>query len=385
MKNIISIFALALLVNFSALAQCTPDPAYANASGSFFPDSLAFITDQAASANVDYVATIDIRTIVDTTITAGGFDATVIIDAFKIHQINGAPAGFTFTGGGATFEQTDPRAADFNDVPDSTWWNVYGTPGDVSTLSSVQGCISITASAATITGLAPATGFTDYPIEILVDARIANAPGVEFLVSNGTWLREEPVGQGPLLFNDYVLRVYAVNPNGPCTPPSVLFAGLNASYSASDSPVTLTGAPAGGTFYGSGVSGNQFDPAAAGLGTHGITYVFEDLNDCLGVYSLCTSVDVQVGVDNPTNIAVDNGLDIYPNPSTGNFNLTLEKASGVVSYTVYDARGREIGYDSFVANGVVNKTINLDQQTDGVYTIQVITPTGTVSQKLVKE
>ncbi|MDX9727666.1 MAG: DUF2341 domain-containing protein, partial [Bacteroidales bacterium] len=37
-------------------------------------------------------------------------------------------------------------------------------------------------------------------------------------------------------------------------------------------PLALTGYPAGGTFLGPGVSGNSFNPAAAGVGTHTITY-----------------------------------------------------------------------------------------------------------------
>ena len=47
-----------------------------------------------------------------------------------------------------------------------------------------------------------------------------------------------------------------------------------------DSPVTLTGSPAGGTFSGTGVSGSQFDPAVAGVGTHAVTYTYTDVNGC---------------------------------------------------------------------------------------------------------
>lgn len=39
-----------------------------------------------------------------------------------------------------------------------------------------------------------------------------------------------------------------------------------------DAPVTLTANPAGGTFSGDGVTGNQFDPAAAGPGIHIVSY-----------------------------------------------------------------------------------------------------------------
>jgi hypothetical protein len=39
-----------------------------------------------------------------------------------------------------------------------------------------------------------------------------------------------------------------------------------------DAPITLTANPPGGTFSGIGITGNQFDPAAAGPGMHVITY-----------------------------------------------------------------------------------------------------------------
>ncbi|TVR85766.1 MAG: HYR domain-containing protein, partial [Saprospirales bacterium] len=46
-------------------------------------------------------------------------------------------------------------------------------------------------------------------------------------------------------------------------------------------PFALTGAtPTGGSYSGPGVSMGDFDPAAAGVGTHTITYTFEDSNGC---------------------------------------------------------------------------------------------------------
>ncbi len=45
--------------------------------------------------------------------------------------------------------------------------------------------------------------------------------------------------------------------------------------------VTLNnGNPAGGTYSGTGVSGNTFDPSLAGLGTHTITYTYTNVNSC---------------------------------------------------------------------------------------------------------
>ncbi len=62
--------------------------------------------------------------------------------------------------------------------------------------------------------------------------------------------------------------------------PAVGMAGLNSSYCL-DAPISnLTGFPAGGTFSGVGVTGNLFDPAVAGVGTHSITYSYTDGNGC---------------------------------------------------------------------------------------------------------
>ncbi|REJ84315.1 MAG: T9SS C-terminal target domain-containing protein [Bacteroidetes bacterium] len=49
------------------------------------------------------------------------------------------------------------------------------------------------------------------------------------------------------------------------------------------SPVNLVGgSPSGGTYSGSGVSGNIFSPSAAGAGTHAITYTYVGANGCPG-------------------------------------------------------------------------------------------------------
>ena len=42
----------------------------------------------------------------------------------------------------------------------------------------------------------------------------------------------------------------------------------------SDAPVALAATPAGGTFTGSGISANSFDPSLAGVGTHTLQYAF---------------------------------------------------------------------------------------------------------------
>lgn len=62
-------------------------------------------------------------------------------------------------------------------------------------------------------------------------------------------------------------------------------------------PDTLMALPAGGSFAGSGVTGNVLDPLQAGLGTHNLSYSYTDSNSCTVVVT--DSVTVQ---PNPTAV-----------------------------------------------------------------------------------
>ncbi|MCK4630787.1 MAG: hypothetical protein KAT40_05050, partial [Bacteroidales bacterium] len=80
--------------------------------------------------------------------------------------------------------------------------------------------------------------------------------------------------------------------------PTVSFSGLDPFYDITDSPVTLTGNPAGGTFSGPGMTGNVFDPAAAGYGLHEIVYEYTDINGCANsdtAYTEIRNYDVKAG------------------------------------------------------------------------------------------
>jgi len=64
-------------------------------------------------------------------------------------------------------------------------------------------------------------------------------------------------------------------------------------FCVGDAPADLTGSPMGGTFSGDGItdaSAGTFDPSTAGVGTHTITYVYTDGNNCTN----SNTVDVEV-------------------------------------------------------------------------------------------
>jgi len=71
-----------------------------------------------------------------------------------------------------------------------------------------------------------------------------------------------------------------------CPALTPVISGLSATYCIDAASVTLTGTPSGGTFSGTGISGNTFDPALAGEGTHTITYDYNDGGVCFYTSSL---------------------------------------------------------------------------------------------------
>ncbi|TND10121.1 MAG: glycosyl hydrolase [Bacteroidetes bacterium] len=89
-----------------------------------------------------------------------------------------------------------------------------------------------------------------------------------------------------------------------------------------DGPTLLTGeSPSGGTFSGTGVSGGVFDPAAAGLGTHAITYSYTDGNNCSNTAMQNITVDICTGVIPVTDPGL--GINVVPNPNNGTFQLNI--------------------------------------------------------------
>ncbi|GAA4362026.1 hypothetical protein GCM10023185_29580 [Hymenobacter saemangeumensis] len=62
--------------------------------------------------------------------------------------------------------------------------------------------------------------------------------------------------------------------------PSVTLAALASTCVTAPAYALTGGSPAGGTYSGPGVSGGQFNPATAGVGTHTITYSYTDGTGC---------------------------------------------------------------------------------------------------------
>ncbi|MGM0650485.1 MAG: T9SS type A sorting domain-containing protein, partial [Bacteroidota bacterium] len=125
------------------------------------------------------------------------------------------------------------------------------------------------------------------------------------------------------------------------------------TFCISDDPVTLTAATPGGTWSGYGVTGNQFDPAFAGVGGHLISYELQN-ETCSDVDDIVISVgaapDINVSVtdattsdsnDGAATATASGGLSPYEYYwSNGDTDATMEDVpSGNYSVMVTDAAG----------------------------------------------
>ena len=122
----------------------------------------------------------------------------------------------------------------------------------------------------------------------------------------------------------------------------------------SASPVQLLGSPTGGTFGGAGVSGSTFDPAAAGVGTHMISYTFTNANGCTDSDTTLITVDPLPAVSlQPIDGICTNGPIVQLDagtPTGGNYSGTgvggtqfdpslAGQGLHLITYTFTDANG----------------------------------------------
>ena len=154
-----------------------------------------------------------------------------------------------------------------------------------------------------------------------------------------------------------------VNPS-----PNITISGLNGGYCLSNTPVSLTGSPAGGLFTGPGISGNAFDPTMAGLGTHTIAYSYTDANGCGGSQSQSTIVSSNAFVSlGPDTMVCDDApaFILYP----GNFSSYLWQDNSTNSVFSVSAVTLGIGFHTFYvgitdANGCIGTDTTVVEVSD---------------------
>ena len=137
------------------------------------------------------------------------------------------------------------------------------------------------------------------------------------------------------------------------------------------------GTPAGGTYSGTGVSGQSFNPATAGLGTHAVTYSVT-VGGCTGTTSSNIVVSECAGIE---DIVANSGLAIYPNPSQGNVTFTFSNTDVKnVNLTIVSTEGKVVYQNNFQSK---QATVDLSTLAHGTYFVRVIADGKSNTAKLV--
>jgi len=114
--------------------------------------------------------------------------------------------------------------------------------------------------------------------------------------------------------------------------------GLPTTVAAS-TPLSLTGSPAGGTFSGTGIVFNAFNPVIAGPGIHTISYTYDDGNGCVEtldqsvlVFNIVYNfVNYNLGTISPRMLnTIEVNFDVL---ETGSYKVQMLDINGQVLYT----------------------------------------------------
>ncbi|MGL4597670.1 MAG: T9SS type A sorting domain-containing protein, partial [Bacteroidia bacterium] len=152
-------------------------------------------------------------------------------------------------------------------------------------------------------------------------------------------------------------------------PPVVTFAISQDSICTTDAALTLSGSPSGGLFTGPGVNVNTFNPGVAGVGTHTVTYTYTDSAGCEGIVTDIIVVDPCVGIEESFGTAE---MNVFPNPNTGSFMLTINGNMGDIVIDVVTITGQVVYSEqaSDVKTGFV-KPIDMSTHANGIYYLRV--------------
>jgi hypothetical protein len=148
--------------------------------------------------------------------------------------------------------------------------------------------------------------------------------------------------------------------------------------------ILTNGTPSGGVYSGTAVTGNVFNPQAAGVGIHPIAYTITDANGCSNSSTQNITVNNCIGIVENANVYE---LNVYPNPTQGMFTLAINNASiDELIVTIVDMQGKEVftSRDKNIGNEF-KKQIDLSDVAKGIYFIKLYTGSDAKVQKLIVE
>ena len=133
-----------------------------------------------------------------------------------------------------------------------------------------------------------------------------------------------------------------------------------------DPIVALSGTPTGGTFFGTGIQGNEFNPLVSGVGAFPLTYVYTNASGCTDSSAdkmhvlLCTGINENQSAEN---------FSVYPNPIKENFTIELSGAQGFYWAILIAPDGKVV--KAWNAEQNVKQTFSAEGIAAGVYVLNL--------------
>jgi hypothetical protein len=143
------------------------------------------------------------------------------------------------------------------------------------------------------------------------------------------------------------------------------------------------GLPSGGSYNGSGVSGANFDASIPGIGTTTIQYIYTDaVNGCSDTAFASVIVDPCIGIKDLS--AINNWIEVYPNPTSGKFNLIASDD------LITNAKIELISTDGKIIMSLNNKSNNsiefdLESYPNAIYFVKIYSNNNVKVIKVVKQ
>ena len=154
--------------------------------------------------------------------------------------------------------------------------------------------------------------------------------------------------------------------------PNVSLVPLN-DMCESDSKIILTGGtPVGGEYSYDGNVVASFSPSVAGVGTHLITYSFDNGNGCVA----SASSTFEVGCTDLDENSLENEVKLFPNPTNDMLNIISGEL--ILEVVILDQSGRIV--DKFDARNN-NLSRNVSNLNSGVYYIEIKTESNNKKMK----
>jgi len=173
---------------------------------------------------------------------------------------------------------------------------------------------------------------------------------------------------GPTTSNAAILTVAQQTP--------VTLTSLPSKICVSDSAIALQATPTGGTWSGTGVSGNNFVPSSVAAGNYTLTYSYTNTAGCVTAPTIVANVSACT----ERNILLsDNAIILYPNPNNGQFSIKVNSALYKnLSMRVYEYSGALVRTQELTGLSYGRIVpINLSNLAASVYLVRFIANDGT--------